>query len=182
MKRLTFFLTALLFSFAIEIGAEAAENNPNILVTSQDHNSDQENEVSMARRHNLSTELLGRGGLYSFNYDYLLKDELALGLGISNYSISVADKKVSTYIIPVYANYYFLEGNHRVFATAGTNIIFASGNLNQDSQISGSGLAGVVGGGYEYRSDDGFLFRASPYAFFGKASGVWLGLSFGYSI
>jgi len=174
-------LTAtMLFAISGEIGAEAAAPRPTMnKVESQ---ADENMNSPELRRNGMSLELLGRGLLYSFNYDYLLNDNLALGAGVSHYSISSGNASAGAWILPVYANYYLTQGTHRWFTTAGANLIFASGNVGTEDKVSGSGVAGVLGAGYEYRGDSGFLFRAAPYVFVGKTSGAWLGVSFGYTI
>lgn len=172
--KLTILIALLTTGFALEV--EAADKAPNSTPTTLETSS---NEM---RRNNLSLELLGRGGLYSFNYDYMLNDDLAVGGGIASYSISAGTAKASTWILPVYANYYVNQGKHRFFGTGGANLILVSGQIDDSNQVKGSGLAGVLGAGYEYKSDDGFLFRAAPYLMIGKISGGWLGFSLGYSI
>ena len=179
MKLLTLSILTALVMFATTFNVDAA---PQVQPLEGTVEADAPDTVSNLRRHSLSLELLGRGMLYSFNYDYALTPQIALGAGAANYSISSGTSNASAWIIPLYANYYFTQGTHRFFGTAGANAIFASGKIDGESKVGGSGLAGVLGGGYEFRADNGFLFRASPYAFVGKASGVWLGLSFGYSI
>jgi hypothetical protein len=176
MKRLTIFTLTFLFIFAMEVGADAKEPVQNL-------QSDQSvSETTEYRRHALSLELLGRGLLYSFDYDYLVTDDVAVGAGLSTYSFTSGDSDARVTFIPVYANYYFTPGEHRWFATAGVDLIHASGNVGQDEKVSGSGAAGILGAGYEYRGDSGFLFRAAPYLLVGKASGAWLGVSLGFSI
>ncbi len=183
MKMIFIFIlaTACLCGSVNEANAKAAPEDfsPDNTVQSKSARNMNSNEL---RRNGMSLELLGRGLLYSFNYDYLLRDNLALGAGVSSYSISSGSSSASAWIIPVYANYYLTEGTHRWFTTAGANLIFASSTAGNDSRVSGSGLAGVLGGGYEYRGNSGFLFRAAPYVFVGKTSGAWLGVSFGYTI
>jgi len=176
MKRLALFTLSLLLAFAMEVDADAAEYS--------EQNTAQQSVSSASdyRRNAFSLELLGRGLLYSFNYDYLVHDDVALGVGASTYSFSSGASNARVTFVPVYANYYFTPGEHRWFASGGVNLIHASGSIDQDEKISGSGAAGILGGGYEFRGDNGFLFRASPYVFVGKASGVWLGFSLGYSI
>ncbi len=174
------FATALLFGLSGQIGAEAA---PRKITTKNAAPAANQLEANAEPRRNaFSLELLGRGLLYSLNYDYLITDDIALGAGVSTYSISAGSASASAWIIPVYANYYFTQGSHRWFASGGANLIFASSNVGSDEKISGSGVAGVLGGGYEYRGDSGFLFRAAPYVFVGKVSGGWLGLSLGFTI
>lgn len=185
-KTLPFALAAaLFFSFVTPIGAEAAENSkrlPTSVTPAIESSASEPAEPHEYRRNGMSLELLGRGLLYSLNYDYLVTDSLALGAGVANYSFSSGSSSASAWIIPVYANYYLTGGKHRWFATGGANVILASGSAGGDDRVTGSGVAGVLGGGYEYKSDGGFLFRAAPYVFVGKASGAWLGVSFGYSI
>jgi hypothetical protein len=178
----TFFtatVAALVLIVLSQISANAAEPSPNL-----QSQSDQTPSSTEMRRNAMSLELLGRGMLYSVDYDYQLTNNLALGAGASHYSISSGSVGASAWIIPVYANYYLTDSTSgsRWFATGGANLIFASGQVDGDSKVSGSGIAGVLGAGYEYRADNGFLFRAAPYVFVGKASGAWLGLSIGYTI
>lgn len=178
MKRLTIFVLSLMFAFAMETDAYSY-SVPNSETTLSES---AETPSLDYRRHALSLELLGRGLLYSFNYDYLLTDDLALGVGASSYSFSSGASNARVTFVPVYANYYFTPGEHRWFGSGGVNLIHATGSLDQGEKISGSGAAGILGGGYEFRGENGFLFRASPYIFVGKASGFWLGFSLGYSI
>jgi hypothetical protein len=180
MKLLTLTaLTALILAastFDVDAATPANDPTPNTI------ESEAAAPANDLRQHSFSLELLGRGLLYSFNYDYAMNEDVALGIGAANYSFSSGTENASAWIIPLYANYYFTQGKHRLFATGGANVIFASAQANDDEKVSGSGLAGVLGGGYEYRADNDFLFRAAPYAFVGKASGVWVGFSLGYSI
>jgi hypothetical protein len=181
MKRLILLTTSLMIVFAAEVqGAPKIQPlEPEQSVSRAETVNDSMAELN---RHAVSLELLGRGLLYSFNYDYLVQENIALGGGLSRVSISSGSSSASVTSIPLYANYYFTSGSpHRFFGTGGANILFASGRLTDDAQVSGSGLAGIVGGGYEYRGENGFLFRAAPYVLLGKASGLWAGLSFGYT-
>jgi hypothetical protein len=180
MKTTLSLAAALVLAALGEISAYAATNNadaPNQVATTANENMDSKE----LRKNAMSLELLGRGFLYSFNYDRMLTDNVAVGAGISHYSIGSGDVSAGAWIIPLYGNYYLGSGNGRFFATGGANVILASAGAGDD-RVSGSGLAGVLGGGWEYRADNGFLFRASPYVFVGKASGAWLGISVGYAI
>lgn len=178
------FATALLFALSGQIGAEAAPQKKATTPATQqiEADADSVSRSNEPRRHAVSLELLGRGLLYSLNYDYLITDDVAVGAGVSTYSISSGSASASAWLFPIYANYYFTQGPHRWFASGGANLIFASGSVGGDEKVSGSGVAGVLGGGYEYRGDSGFLFRAAPYVFVGKVSGGWLGLSLGFTI
>jgi hypothetical protein len=127
-----------------------------------------------SRKNALSLELLGRGGLYSFNYDYSILKDLAIGAGAAFYSAAGA----SASVFPVYASQYFGGENHRFMVTGGPTLVLASASADS-ATLNGKGIAGTIGAGYEFRGDSGFLFRATPYFNFGALSGVWLGLSGG---
>lgn len=128
------------------------------------------------RRNAMSLELLGRGGIYSVNYDYSFSKQLAIGAGVALYSSGSA----SVGAFPVYASYYLGENANRLMFTGGPTLVTASASIDSGS-VKGSGLAGAIGIGYEYRGDSGFLFRAVPYLNFGAISGPWLGVSGGYT-
>jgi hypothetical protein len=129
----------------------------------------------------LSIELLGRGLLYSFNYDRSLSEHFALGVGIAAYSASSNGSSASAVIIPVYGNYYFSPGPHRGFVTAGVDIVSVSANLSGNT-IGAGGAAPIIGGGYEYRGEGGFLFRFPAYILIGNGqSTVTIGLGFGFT-
>lgn len=172
---------ALVLAVLGEISAASAAETPALAPNASESQTPDLNGHEL-RKNAMSLELLGRGLLYSFDYDRMVTDNLAVGAGASHYSISSGDASAGAWIIPVYANYYLTGGNSRWFATGGANLIFASGNVGDDAKVSGSGVAGVLGAGYEYRADNGFLFRAAPYVFVGKTSGAWLGVSLGYTI
>lgn len=170
---LYFFIALFTLGFSNEV--EAAETLPSIVF-------DAESAPSTSQKSAISMELLGRAGFYSFNYDYLIQSDLAIGAGFSAFSIISGESNVSTRILPIYANYYFNEGKSRFFSTAGADLILVSGQAPEGNQIRGSGLAGTAGLGYEYKSAEGFLFRAAPYLMLGQMRGAWLGITLGYSI
>lgn len=133
------------------------------------------------RQHTVSLELLGRAGLYSFNYDYSFNPNVSAGAGFSFYSISSGGDSATLIILPVYVNYYFMEHVHRPFVSGGIDLLFASAKVGGSGTFTGSGAAAIIGGGYEYKGDSGFVFRAAPYFLIASNSGLWLGLSAGYS-
>jgi hypothetical protein len=132
--------------------------------------------ASQLQKNAITFELLGRGVAYSFNYDYLILDNFGLGAGLSYYGSGSAN----LLIIPVYGNFYPLGERHRLLLTAGPTFLTFSGKTSNDS-IKASGVAFNAGVGYEFRGESGFIFRATPYVYFGQISTAWLGLSFGYA-
>ncbi len=182
MKKITLFLLLSLFSFANAIDADAAEKNASAAdETTTPPAVETQSTSRMLPRNAVSLELLGRGILYSLNYDYLIQDNIAIGAGFSNITLSAGTSSASATFIPLYGNYYFTGGNHRWFGTGGMTLIHTTGKIDSESKVSGTGLAAIFGAGYEYRGDSGFLFRINPYLFVGKARGVWLGTSLGYA-
>jgi len=134
----------------------------------------------------VSIELLGRGLLYSVNYDHLLSRNIAVGFGISYWSLQSSSKGTfNAFFIPIYGNYYLSTEPSRLFLTGGLSLYSASiENSGTDKGVhvtQGSNAAGTIGLGYEFRGNGGFLFRAAPYVLF-DASGAypWAGISFGY--
>jgi hypothetical protein len=159
----------LVLAVLSEIGAHAAtvKKAPSAVAPTQVEAS-ADLDAPELRRNAMSLELLGRGLLYSFNYDKMVTNDLALGAGVSHYGFSSGTSSLSAWIIPVYANYYFTGGKNRWFATGGADVILSSGSAGDDAKVSGSGIAGVLGAGFEHRGDNGFLFRVAPYALVGK--------------
>lgn len=156
-------------------------------------------------KNNVSLELLGRGALYSVNYDRLLGRSVAMGVGFSymNVSSGVGDfgnLDITIIMVPLYANYYMNSSmNHRVLGTAGVTIanarVTAGSNLatkaNRASEaplpfdLDTSASASVTiplpmaGLGYEYRSQGGFLARLTGYGVFYGSFQPWVGLGLG---
>lgn len=87
-------------------------------------------------RHALSVETLGKGGLYSLNYDYLASYRSALGLGFSYQSIRahpmISEAQIQLVTLPVYANFYFPIENHRPFLSTAVTFIKAHATANLD--------------------------------------------------
>jgi hypothetical protein len=140
-------------------------------------NSYAQSEVS--RPHAISVEIYGRGLLYSLNYDYSINDSVTVGGGFSTYSLSYNSASIHLTLLPLYVNYYFQPGPHRGFLSGGGDIAIASGSIGGNATIRASGFFPVLGGGYEFRPDNGFIFRAAPYLFIGNEIEPWIGLSAG---
>src|SRR4051812_29094365 len=69
-----------------------------------------------------NVEFLGRGMLYSVNYDRVVNDDLVAGVGFGSTSMRNADGSdpgISTGLIPVFANYYFAREGGSFYGTAG---------------------------------------------------------------
>jgi|GEM_PF-3304992 len=147
----------------------------------RDGNSSASSGSSLQNPNAISFELLGRGILYSFNYDRELSQNFALGAGYVSYSATSGSSSATLTVIPLYANWYFSPGPHRGFLTAGADLVMLSASLS-GYQLGASGLAPIAGGGYEYRGPGGFLFRGTGYLVVGTVSSTaTIGLTFGYA-
>lgn len=129
-----------------------------------------------------SLEILGRAVLYSINFDYVMGDDMAAGLGIG----AVTTKQSgSATMIPAYFLYYFSREQGSIFATGGVTVM--SSSLN--GQVSKAGNVAFdanlvlpnLGLGYENRGDGGYLFRFGAYALFASAVKPWVGFTFGWA-
>jgi len=135
----------------------------------------------------LSVELGGRGLLYSLNFDRVLSDNLAAGIGFGNVTASSSVSSQSSPVIPVYFNYYFMPEAGSFYLTGGadliTNASVMAGLVSSSAglSLSASPILVTVGAGYEYRSDAGYLVRAAAYGVYGSSLVPWGGVSFGYS-
>ena len=137
-----------------------------------------------------SIELLGRAMMYSVNYDQVLNDNLAVGVGIGSAATMTHGTEIDTdkdaVLVPAYVNYYFIKDAGSPFMTAGFDLVTnhssvkgfetKTGNL----EIGSSSVMPTIGGGYENRGDNGFLFRGAAYFIAGKKLTPWIGFSIGY--
>ena len=138
----------------------------------------------------LSLELGGRGFLYSLNFDRVLNDNLAAGFGIGNVtanSASLVSASQSSVVIPVYFNYYFMPDAGSFYVTGGADLVTNASGLSGFTSspgglsFSSSPILLTFGIGYEFRSDSGYLVRATGYGIYGNSLIPWGGISFGYS-
>ena len=175
-------LSVLVGLLAFSNGASASDGD----VAASDDSSPE--SIATERPNAISFELLGRGLLYSIDYDRSLSDSIAVGVGYSSWGVDATSSDGTTYaaatirIIPLYLNYYFYNsGGNRWFVTGGIDIISASFDFD-GFRLSGTGAVFTGGVGYEYRAHNGFLIRVNPYIFGGfSAAQVWLGITLGYT-
>lgn len=138
----------------------------------------------------VSVEMLGRAMLYSVNFDQVLNDNVAVGVGLGSAATMFRGTEIDTdtaaTFLPAYMNYYFLTEQGSPFITAGMTLITnhtsvknfetKTGNL----EIPSSNVMPTLGGGYENRGDNGFLFRGAAYLIAGRKITPWLGFSLGF--
>ncbi len=138
----------------------------------------------------IGIEVLGRGLLYSIQFDRVLNDDLAAGIAfgaIATKTASGTDSGKTASFIPVFMNYYFAREQGSIYATAGATLVTNASDLNGLSAnmssltFSSNAILGTVGLGYENRSDNGFLFRICGYGIIGTTIVPWVGFNFGFA-
>jgi len=136
-----------------------------------------------------SFEAMGRGLLWSVNYDRTLIDSMAVGLGFGTVGTKTAtggDGGTMAYLLPLYYNYYFMLTQGSIYATAGVDFVINSGSVKNLGAATGNvdfpsyPVMPVFGAGYENRSASGFMFRFALYGIWGDGLDPWGGFSFGY--
>ncbi len=126
----------------------------------------------------IGIEALGRASSASLFFDRMLDENFSAGFGFGGGSISM---------VPVYANYYFSKEQGSLYGTAGVSLVLdLDGARGQKSAaadwVVNESVIPVLGIGYENRSDQGYLFRATGYvAYADKTFNPWGGVSLGYA-
>jgi hypothetical protein len=137
----------------------------------------------------LSVEFLGRGLMYSVDFDRVVNDDIVAGVGIGSTSMrnqDGTDPGVSTLLIPVYASYYFMRDQGSLYLTVGADIVSNSSAVNGlkttygNMTMNSNAVLPTFGLGYENRSDAGFIFRIAAYGIYASSLNPWGGLTLGY--
>ncbi|MDR3606421.1 MAG: hypothetical protein P4M08_03460 [Oligoflexia bacterium] len=138
----------------------------------------------------LSVEVLGRGFLYTVQYDRAMTEDVFAGIGIGTVGIDNldgSDANSTAVLIPVYVGYYFMREHGTPFVTAGASVVANNSTATNHQTALGSmkfptgQIVGSAGAGWEERTDTGFLFRVTGYAMIGGNVKPWVGATFGYA-
>jgi hypothetical protein len=138
----------------------------------------------------LSVEVLGRGILYSVDYDRVMNDDMAAGIGIGKVNLNLpdgTDSGLHTTVVPAYVNYYFTRDQGSIYATGGVTVVSDSSTANGlvsspgNVKFNSNAVLPNFGLGYENRGDSGFLVRLTALAIVAKSVAPWGGLTFGYA-
>ena len=129
-------------------------------------------------RNLVGVELLGRGFLYSFNYERLLTDRIGAGGGVAYWRLF---QKSATLMVPTYLSWTPVGRTHSPYLAAGVTVAtsktweFAPFNTRYDSSVFGA-----VTAGYQYRSERGIVIRptVSRIVIDGD-DGFWPGITLG---
>jgi hypothetical protein len=141
-----------------------------------------------AARNAVFFELLGNGGLFSFNVERMVTDRVAVRAGYARWNLSSGIFDTGEYqTVPLTASYLF-GGGERKLEIGGGVTIGRGQSFDQSDRFSFSDLTAIVG----YRSqpaEGGYLFRAGLTPFYtlndgetypGHGFTFSAGVSFGY--
>lgn len=138
----------------------------------------------------LSVEVFGKAMLYSFQFDRMLNDDLAAGVGFGNSPVEfpggISANRNAT-LIPIFASYYFIRDQGSPFVMMGASIVTNVSDVKSLQSnpgritFSSSAALPTFGAGYENRSDTGFTFRISVYGLVAEQFKFWFGPTLGYS-
>lgn len=132
------------------------------------------------RPHTIYVELLGKGGLWGFGYDYELAPRLRAGAVAS---LSLLDGEMLTSITPYAAVSVVQRGHHAWYVDTGANIehLSAPSPVPEWKGTSSTGIGLELSTGYEYR--DHLVFRVFGMATLGRGGiAPWLGASVGWAL
>jgi hypothetical protein len=130
----------------------------------------------------VGVELLGRGPLYSFNYERVVKTRIGIGIGVGTWSFSggfFSSSTTRTVSIPTYVSLNPLGDTHSFYVGAGATTM-----LRQQTAPSTEFSADIMPSatvGYQFRSSSsGLLIRPTvSYVRLDGLNGVWPGLMIG---
>jgi hypothetical protein len=138
-----------------------------------------------SRPNTVSLELFGRALLYSLDFDRAITSHITLGVGVSYWHQSDwwQDYSANVTVVPVYMNYYFSESPRRGYVSVGADWITVSNNGGSDENdtFTNSGVAAVVGGGYEYRDNSNFFMRIGGYLIIGRSTELSPSVNLGFA-
>lgn len=140
-------------------------------------------------RNLFGVELIGRGIIYSVNYERLLTDRIGAGGGISVLSVSGAgifgpSHRSRTLIVPAYLSWTPVGRAHSPYLAAGVTLSATTADefLLGNTRVN-SGAFGTFTVGYQYRSQRGIVIRPNVSQILIDGDNFWwpgitLGVSF----
>lgn len=135
---------------------------------------------SVYGRNFMGIEVLGRGVLYSLNYDRAVTSRFSVGAGLSYYQFNILGINVDIGVLPLYGNYYFGGERHRAFVSGGVSLVYSKAEIRDAyfwndgvthgndisynyARSEGTSLNPNAGIGYEFRARAGFTARVTSY-------------------
>ena len=139
---------------------------------------------SREARNLIGLELLGRAGIYSVNYERLIKPRVGFGLGVARWSTQgcfFTCSKSNTVIVPLYVSWNPVGDTHSLYVAAGTTLKVSKVDRSRSTSYSADAIATATVG-YQYRSSGGFLIRPTVSRVVGPDwTAIWPGVTMGFT-
>lgn len=120
-------------------------------------------------------QLLGRGILYTLNYEHYFGPRIGAGVGL----MAIASSDATFTLIPVFLSLNPVGDIHSLYLSPGA-VFIAAGSPSQGDFVST--VLGAVEIGYQYQSATGFMIRPGFDILFGGGGFlIWPGFSIGAS-
>jgi hypothetical protein len=131
-----------------------------------------------AQQNILGVDLLGRAGIYSFNFERV--SELGIGAGGGFGVLSIERERA--FIVPLYISYAPFKKAHSLYGATGITVGISNLSLYTNEPYR-TGVAGTITGGYQYKSPGGFLIRPTVTFFYNAHQSFccWPGVMIGHS-
>ena len=142
--------------------------------------------IRQALPNDISIELLGRSGFYTFGYQRMIGNPIGLEAGLSALGGGTSDNNATVVFVPLGVKLYLIPNDGSVYLTGGVVLVTASFHSSlvpaEDNEDDKSGSYSYLGLGMEYRSKAGLLFRGTAYGLIAGGGFVILpGLTAGYA-
>ena len=126
----------------------------------------------------VGVELLGRGLIYSVNYERNLTERTGVGIGAAYWNID----KAHITIVPLHASWNPIGNRHSLYLAAGATLINGREKSSLfDTAESGLLAAGTSSVGYQFRSAGGFVIRPALNILLSRHGNlVWPGVTIGH--
>ena len=139
-------------------------------------------------RNMLGVELLGRGLLYSFNYERLLTRSVGVGGGVAAWSISDSGlfspaQKSTTVVIPAYISWTPAGRTHSPYLAGGITVAPSKvRQIHLGNTFYNVNAFGTLTAGYQFRSRGGFVVRPTLNGLvFDGEPFLWPGILLGFA-
>lgn len=130
-------------------------------------------------KNDVGIELLGKGLLYSFNFQRTINRQIGLEAGLGAFGGGTGEDNATVLFVPFGAKFYLIPKDGSLFLTGGVTIVSAGTDAGP---FEDTGTLGYGGIGFEFRAETGFTFRGTAYGLFsGDGFFIWPGLTLAYA-
>ena len=124
-------------------------------------------------------ELLGKAAIYCFYYQYMPNRMLGLEAGFGALGGGSGEDNATIAFFPLGAKLYLIPKDGSLYVAGGVTILTAG---TDSGPFDDSTTYGYLGPGFEFRADNGFIFRGTAYGLFSSGGFfIWPGLTIGFA-